>query len=351
MKTILVTGGAGFIGSNFIRYYLKAHRSARIINLDKLTYAGNLENLDEVSRKFRNRYCFAKADITNPKAVEAVFSGKELPRGWKKPEISTVFHFAAESHVDRSIVSAVPFLKTNVIGTHVMLEQSRRHGVNRFVHVSTDEVYGHLGKRGKFRESTPLAPRSPYAASKASSDLMVRSFCETFDFPAIITRCSNNYGPFQFPEKLIPLMIWRARNNRPLPVYGKGENIRDWIYVDDHCRALDLVARRGCTGEVYNIGGECERRNIDVVHRILKLMNRPASLITYVEDRLGHDFRYAIDISKIHSELGWKPRLDFEEGLEKTLQWYERNSEWVDHVTSGTYRHYYRSMYANRKKS
>ena len=337
MKSLLVTGGAGFIGSNFVRYYIEAHPDTRVVNFDTLTYAGNLENLRGIEEN--PRYAFVRGDICDREAVSAAM---------KKHDIDAVVHFAAESHVDRSIQGAAVFVATNVLGTQVMLDAARAQGVTRFLHVSTDEVYGSLGATGTFTEKTPLHPNSPYAASKASSDLLVLAAAHTFGFPALVTRCSNNYGPYQFPEKLIPLMIANATDGKPLPVYGQGLNVRDWLYVRDHCTALDAVLERGKAGEVYNIGGNNEWRNIDIVRLLLKQLGKPESLITFVKDRPGHDLRYAIDAAKIMNELSWKPSVTFEQGLAETVKWYRAHEEWWRRITSGAYREYYREMYENR---
>lgn len=334
-KTILVTGGAGFIGSNFVQMLAEDRPGWRIINFDALTYAGNLENLTSVES--HPGYTFVHGDITIPVDVERAFDAAG--------DVDFVVHFAAESHVDRSIKSGLPFVHANVLGTQVMLDESRARNVGRFLHVSTDEVYGTLGKTGFFTEETPLQPNSPYAASKTGSDLLVRAAIETHSFPACITRCSNNYGPYQFPEKLIPLMIANAREDKPLPVYGDGMQIRDWLYVRDHCEAILLVLEKGAQGEVYNIGGHNEYPNIDIVKRILAELGKPESLITYVEDRLGHDRRYAIDASKIERDLGWTPRFTFDQALPQTLQWYLSQDEWLQRVRSGAYREYYESQY------
>jgi len=335
-KTILVTGGAGFIGSNFVQMLAEDRPDWRIINFDALTYAGNLENLTSVES--HPGYTFVHGDITVASDVERAFDAAE-------GDVDFVVHFAAESHVDRSIKSGLPFVQANVLGTQVMLDESRARNVARFVHVSTDEVYGTLGKTGFFTEETPLAPNSPYAASKAGSDLLVRAAIETHGFPACITRCSNNYGPYQFPEKLIPLMIANAREDKPLPVYGDGMQVRDWLYVRDHCEAILLVLEKGAQGGVYNIGGHNEYPNIDIVKRILTELDKPESLITYVEDRLGHDRRYAIDASKIERDLGWTPRFTFDQALPQTLRWYLSQDEWLQRVRSGAYREYYESQY------
>jgi len=325
MKTILVTGGAGFIGSNFIHFMMNKYANYKIINLDALTYAGNLDNLENVA--IDPRYTFIKGDTTSAQDVETAMKG-----------VDCVVHFAAESHVDRSIEGPEVFTKTNVLGTQVLLDYAKAHNVKRFIHVSTDEVYGSLGKTGYFTEQTPIAPNSPYSASKAGSDLLVRSYFETYGFPAIITRCSNNYGPYQFPEKLIPLMISNALDNQPLPVYGDGMNVRDWLYVEDHCAAIDVVLHKGKPGEIYNIGGNNEWHNIDIVKLILKELGKSESLIEYVTDRLGHDRRYAIDAGKIKNELGWAPSIQFEEGIKKTIQWYLDNDGWIGRIKSGEYR-------------
>ncbi len=335
--TILVTGGCGFIGSNFVRYMLDAHPHMAIVNIDKLTYAGNPENLDEVSSN--PRYHFVKGDICVKQDVAAVFD---------RFAIDSVVNFAAESHVDRSITGPAIFIETNVGGTNTLLDIARERNINRFVQVSTDEVYGSLGATGKFTEETPLHPNSPYAASKASADLLVMAYHHTFGLPAVVTRCSNNYGPYQFPEKLIPLMIANAVDNKPLPVYGDGLNVRDWLYVLDHCRAIDVVLNQGKVGEVYNIGGNNEWKNIDIVRLLLKQIGKPESLITFVKDRLGHDRRYAIDASKIAKELGWRPIVSFEQGLLQTITWYLEHEGWWRRIVSGEYREYYKKMYEER---
>ncbi|MGE5351642.1 MAG: dTDP-glucose 4,6-dehydratase [Syntrophothermus sp.] len=337
MKNILVTGGAGFIGSNFINHILGERDDYNIINLDKLTYAGNLENLKESENK--TNYHFVKGDITNSELVDYLF---------QKYSIKHVINFAAESHVDRSILGSEVFFRTNVIGTNVLLEASRRHQVEKFLQVSTDEVYGSLGKEGLFTETTPLSPNSPYSSSKASADMMVMSFYHTYGLPVVVTRCSNNYGPYQFPEKLIPLMIINCMNNRKLPVYGDGLNVRDWIYVIDHNKAIDLVFEKGRVGEVYNIGASQEMTNIEIVKLILKNLGKGDELIEYVKDRPGHDRRYAIDSSKIRSELGWKPSFMFDEAICKTIEWYKENEEWWKRIISGEYQKYYESLYSNR---
>lgn len=334
---ILVTGGAGFIGSNFIYYLLDKHPEDRVVCLDALTYAGNLETLQEAMQ--RPAFRFVKGDIADRQVVFELF-GKE--------GFDIVVNFAAESHVDRSIEDPGVFLLTNVIGTQVLLDAARAFGVRRFHQVSTDEVYGDLPLDRPdlfFTEETPLHTSSPYSASKAAADLLVLAYWRTYGLPTTITRCSNNYGPYHFPEKLIPLMITRAYNDQSLPVYGKGENIRDWLYVGDHCVAIDLVMRRGTPGEVYNVGGHNERANIDVVRTILRLLGKPETLITYVKDRPGHDRRYAIDPAKIHRELGWLPTTSYEEGMEKTVAWYLSHRPWWENILSGEYQNYYQRMY------
>jgi dTDP-glucose 4,6-dehydratase len=334
MRNVLVTGGAGFIGSNFVQYFLGAHPDVTIVNFDKLTYAGNLGNLTAVASD--PRYVFVKGDICDRDAVDAVL---------KQHRIDAIVHFAAESHVDRSITGATVFVTTNVVGTQVLLEAARAHGIERFLHVSTDEVYGSLGSTGRFTEHTPLHPNSPYAASKASSDLLALAYQHTFGLPVVVTRCSNNYGPYQFPEKLIPLMIMNALQDKPLPVYGDGLNVRDWLHVKDHCRAIDTVLRTGKDGEVYNIGGNNEWKNIEIVKALLQHLGKPESLIAYVKDRLGHDRRYAIDASKIRAELGWEPSYTFEHGLAETIDWYLAHQAWAKNVMTGEYQEYYKKHY------
>ncbi|MEJ8734524.1 dTDP-glucose 4,6-dehydratase [Mediterraneibacter sp. ICN-202921] len=356
MRTYLVTGGAGFIGSNYIHYmFQKYGDEIRIINVDKLTYAGNLENLKEVEK--RENYIFYKADVCDSEAIRAIF---------KQYEIDRVVHFAAESHVDRSIKNPEIFVQTNVLGTLVMLNAAKESWElpdgtfkedKRFLHVSTDEVYGSLGETGYFYEDTPYAPHSPYSASKASSDMLVKSYMDTYGFPANITNCSNNYGPYQFPEKLIPLMIHNALSGKKLPVYGDGLNVRDWLYVEDHAKGIDMVQEKGRLFETYNIGGHNEKTNIDIVHIILETLleylpaqdprrkNIRKDLITFVEDRKGHDKRYAIAPDKISQELGWYPETCFAEGIKKTIRWYLEHEEWVNNVTSGEYQKYYKEMY------
>ncbi|WP_341281428.1 dTDP-glucose 4,6-dehydratase [Paenibacillus sp. FSL H8-0537] len=333
---LLVTGGAGFIGSNFVLYMLNKYPDYHIINVDALTYAGNLENLRSIEQ--HPNYTFVKADIADKSALEPLFAAG----------VDAVLNFAAESHVDRSILHPEIFVQTNILGTQTLLDLSKKYEVNKFVQVSTDEVYGTLGATGLFTEETPLAPNSPYSASKAGADMLVRAYHETFGLPVNITRCSNNYGPYQFPEKLIPLMIQNALQDKPLPVYGDGLNVRDWLYVEDHCSAIDLVLHKGRNGEVYNVGGSNERDNLHVVKTILQELNKPESLITYVQDRLGHDRRYAIDADKIRNELGWKPKFAYESGIKATIQWYLNQKEWMEQVVSGSYQQYYDTQYKER---
>jgi dTDP-glucose 4,6-dehydratase len=330
---VLVTGGCGFIGSNFIRYLLETDSQVRVINLDCLTYAGNLANLADIAAD--PRYRFVHGDITDRATVrQAVSSG-----------VRAIVNFAAESHVDRSIHDSGPFIRTNVLGTQVLLDSAKEFGVPRYVQVSTDEVYGSLGPTGAFTEETPLAPNSPYSASKAAADLLVRSYVHTFGLPAVITRCSNNYGPYQFPEKIIPLFIANLLRDEPVPVYGDGLNVRDWIHVRDHCAALDRAWREGRAGEVYNIGGRSERTNLELTYALLEAVGKPRSLIRYVKDRPGHDRRYAIDCSKIEKELGWRPRIAFEEGLRETVRWYREHADWVASIRTGEYLKYYERQY------
>jgi len=336
VSKILVTGGAGFIGSNFVRMLVLANEHD-VVNVDLLTYAGNLENLKDVERN--PRYTFVRGDIADPAAMESVF-------GEHRPDI--VVHFAAESHVDRSVIDATAFVRTNVVGTQVLLDKSRIYQVQRFVHVSTDEVYGSLGAWGYFTEDTPLQANSPYSASKAGSDLLVRAAVHTHHLDCVTTRCSNNYGPYQFPEKLIPLMIANALEGKKLPVYGDGRNVRDWIYVTDHCDGIRAAMERGKAGEVYNFGGDAERENLFVVHEILRLCGRGEELITFVKDRPGHDRRYAMDSSKARATLGWTPRHTFELGLRSTVDWYVQNKAWWERVRSGAYQDYYRQQYGSR---
>ncbi|MBQ3668951.1 MAG: dTDP-glucose 4,6-dehydratase [Clostridia bacterium] len=341
--TIIVTGGAGFIGSNFIFYMLKAHPDYRIVCLDKLTYAGNLSTLSGVMEQ--KNFRFVKLDICDREGVFGLFREE-------KPDI--VVNFAAESHVDRSIDDPGVFLQTNVIGTSVLLDACRAFGTGRFHQVSTDEVYGDLPLDRPdlfFTEQTPIHASSPYSASKASADLLVMAYHRTYGLPATISRCSNTYGPYHFPEKLIPLMIANCLNDRPLPVYGQGLNVRDWLYVEDHCRAIDLIIHKGRAGEVYNVGGHNEMRNIDIVKLICRELGKPESLITYVTDRKGHDMRYAIDPTKIHDELGWLPVTKFADGIKKTIRWYLDNRDWWQDIISGEYTKYYEKMYGNRGKA
>lgn len=339
---IIVTGGAGFIGGNFVYYELKNHPEDEIVCLDKLTYAGNLETLSEAMKN--PRFKFIKGDIADRKFIYELFASE-------KPNI--IVNFAAESHVDRSIEDPEIFLQTNVMGTQVLMDACRKYGISRYHQVSTDEVYGDLPLDRPdlfFTEATPIHTSSPYSASKASADLLVLAYHRTYKLPVTITRCSNNYGPYHFPEKLIPLMIANALADKPLPVYGNGENVRDWLYVEDHCAAIDLVIRKGRVGEIYNIGGHNERTNLDVVKTILKQLGKPESLITFVKDRPGHDRRYAIDPTKIHSELGWLPQTGFDDGIKKTINWYLANKAWWQNILSGDYRNYYRNMYGDRLK-
>lgn len=338
--TILVTGGAGFIGANFVKYMLKKYPGYKVICLDALTYAGNLENLSDVMDNPMFR--FVKGSITCQETVYQLFESE-------KPDI--VVNFAAESHVDRSIENPRLFLETNIIGTQVLMDACRKYGIKRFHQVSTDEVYGDLPLDRPdlfFTEETPIHASSPYSASKAGADLLVLAYYRTYKLPVTVSRCSNNYGPYHFPEKLIPLMITRALADQPLPVYGKGENVRDWLYVEDHCSAIDLIIHNGREGEVYNIGGHNERTNLDVVKTILKTLGKPESLITFVADRPGHDMRYAIDPTKIHRELGWLPKTRFEDGIRLTVNWYLENRPWWENIINGEYRNYYEKMYGNR---
>ena len=350
MKKILITGGAGFIGSHLVRLFANKYPDTLIVNLDKLTYAGNLANLTDVD-KLPN-YEFVKGDIVNEDFIMSTFDAYRF---------DGVIHLAAESHVDRSITNPKEFIMTNIVGTVNLLNAAKFYWKDnfegkRFYHVSTDEVYGSLGDEGKFLETTPYDPRSPYSASKASSDHLVRAYHHTYGLPVVISNCSNNYGPNQFPEKLIPLILNNIRNNKPLPVYGQGTNVRDWLYVVDHAKAIDLIYHNGLDGETYNIGGNNERQNIDIVKTLCRIMDRSLGrsegdsekLITYVTDRAGHDLRYAIDATKLHETLGWQPEVQFNEGFEKTVAWYLENQKWLDEVTSGTYLKYYENMYSGR---
>lgn len=350
MKTILITGGAGFIGSHVVRRFVTRYPDIHILNLDKLTYAGNLANLKDIEN-YPN-YEFVKADIVDAAKIAEIF---------QKYYFEGIIHLAAESHVDRSISSPNEFIFTNIVGTVNLLNAAReiwKDNVEnkKFYHISTDEVYGSLGETGHFVESTAYDPRSPYSASKASSDHLVRAYYHTYKLPVVISNCSNNYGSYQFPEKLIPLSIHNIKNNKPIPVYGKGENIRDWLFVEDHASAIDLIFHKGKVGETYNIGGNNEWKNIDLIYKLCEIMDRKlgrrkgtsANLITFVKDRAGHDLRYAIDSSKLQRELGWKPSLQFEEGMEKTVDWYLANEEWMNNVTSGDYQKYYEQQYVRR---
>ena len=332
---ILVTGGAGFIGSNFIRHWLRSHPSDSICNLDKLTYAGNVRNLEDLSGD--SRYDLVCRDICDP-SVEELMEGKDA-----------VVHFAAESHVDRSIEASAVFVQTNVLGTQLLLEAAKRKNIARFVHVSTDEVYGALGPSGVFTEQTPLSPNSPYAASKAGADLIASAYFRTHRLPVVITRACNNYGPYQHPEKLIPLMTTNAIEGISLPVYGKGDQVREWIHVDDHCRAIEAALERGVPGEVYNIGSEERRTNLEIVQTILRVLDKPASLIRHVSDRLAHDFRYALDASKARRELRWEPQVTFTNGLESTIRWYQQNRSWIESARNRSYQDYYAQMYGKRE--
>ncbi len=348
-KTIMVTGGAGFIGSHVVRLFVTKYPAYLIVNTDALTYAGNLENLKDVQAA--PNYCFEHADITNEKRIAELF---------EKYKFDAVIHLAAESHVDRSIMDPLSFVKTNVLGTAILLNACRTNWKDNkegklFYHVSTDEVYGSLGAEGFFKEETSYDPHSPYSASKAASDHFVMAYYDTFGLPVVMSNCSNNYGSHHFPEKLIPLMINNIKNNKPLPVYGKGENVRDWLFVEDHARAIDTIFHKGRIGQSYNVGGFNEWKNIDIVHLLCSIMDKKlgrspgdsAKLITYVKDRPGHDLRYAIDATKLNKELGWKPSLQFEEGLEKTVDWYLDNQDWINRITSGDYQKFYADQYAN----
>lgn len=334
---LLVTGGAGFIGSNFVRYMVNKYPEYHIVNLDLLTYAGNLENLKDIETA--SNYTFVKGDIADREFVNNLFTEQKF---------DYVLNFAAESHVDRSITNPDIFVQTNIQGTQALLDAAKNFGVKKYLQVSTDEVYGTLGETGYFTEETPLAANSPYSASKAGADLLVRAYHETFGLPVNITRCSNNYGPFHFPEKLIPLMIINALHDKPLPIYGDGLNVRDWLHVEDHCQAIDLVLHNGRNGEVYNVGGNNERTNIEIVKTILKQLDKPESLIKYVTDRPGHDRRYAIDATKLRTELGWQPKYTFDTGIEQTIKWYLENKDWWENIISGEYQSYFETQYGNR---
>ncbi|MCT1539286.1 MULTISPECIES: dTDP-glucose 4,6-dehydratase [Lysinibacillus] len=333
---ILVTGGAGFIGSNFVNYMVEKYPEYSIVNVDVLTYAGNLENLKQSESK--PNYQFVKADIIDAETMDQIIGDG----------VDAIINFAAESHVDRSITNPGIFVQTNIQGTQVLLDAAKKHNVKKYLQVSTDEVYGSLGEDGFFTEQTSLAPNSPYSASKAGADHLVLAYHETFGLPVNITRCSNNYGPFHFPEKLIPLMIINALNDKKLPVYGDGKNVRDWLHVTDHCSAIDLVLHKGINGEVYNVGGHNEKTNLEVVKEILKQLDKPETLIQYVEDRLGHDRRYAIDPTKLQKELGWEPTYTFETGLKETVQWYLDNQAWWENIISGDYQSYYQQQYGGK---
>lgn len=339
LKKILVTGGAGFIGSNFIRYMINKYPEYEIINIDALTYAGNLENLKDI--KDEPSYTLVKGNITEVSVVNEVVSSG----------IDVILNFAAESHVDRSIKDPGVFVKTNVVGTQVLLEAARKYNVGKYLQISTDEVYGALGTSGLFSEKTPLAPNSPYSASKAGADLLVKAYYETYNMNINITRCSNNYGPYHFPEKLIPLAITNIVEGKEVPIYGDGLQVRDWLHVLDHCSAIDLVLHKGKSGEVYNIGGNNEKTNLEIVKTILQEIGKPERLITHVRDRLGHDRRYAIDATKIRTELGWMPKYTFETGIKDTVSWYLNNQDWWKRVKSGDYLIYYEKMYSNRQHS
>jgi dTDP-glucose 4,6-dehydratase len=333
---MLVTGGAGFIGSNFINYMVEKYPNYQFVNLDLLTYAGNLENLKQSEGK--PNYRFVQGDITDRELVDLLVADN----------VDVIVNFAAESHVDRSITEPDIFVKTNIMGTQVLLDAAKKYSIKKYVQVSTDEVYGTLGETGYFTEETPLAPNSPYSSSKAGADLLVRAYHETYGLPVNITRCSNNYGPYHFPEKLIPLMIINALKGKELPVYGDGLNVRDWLYVEDHCTAIDLVIHKGKDGEVYNIGGNNERTNIEIVKRILKELGKSEDLIRFVQDRPGHDRRYAIDATKIKTELGWEPKYTFETGIVETVQWYLENQDWWERIINGEYQQYYEKQYGSR---
>jgi dTDP-glucose 4,6-dehydratase len=333
MDRILITGGCGFIGSNFVRHMIE-NSDAFLVNLDALTYAGNLENLKGIEKNPRYKFVYGRIE-------DAEMVAKVL----RDEKITHVVHFAAETHVDRSIMDSTPFSRTNIIGTHVLLDVAMKTGVERFVHISTDEVYGSLGPVGSFCETTPLSPNSPYSATKAGSDMLVLSYVHTFKFPAVIIRCSNNYGPYQFPEKFIPLSISNAIDGQSIPLYGDGLNVRDWIYVRDFCSAIETVLYKGRVGEAYNAGGNAEKTNVELLKTILASLNKPESLIKFVKDRPGHDRRYAMDATKMKTEFGWMPKYKFEEGIQKTVEWYTHNNEWWKRIKSGEYQNYYKSLY------
>lgn len=336
---LAITGGAGFIGSNFVRYMLKEYPSYSLLNLDKLTYSGNLENLADILENPRHQ--FLKVDICDrDKIVDAFSKG-----------VDAVVHFAAESHVDRSILDGSEFVRTNVLGTQCLLDAAREAGVQRFLHVSTDEVYGSAEDQQRFREDTPLAPNSPYAASKAGSDLIARAYHQTYGFPVVVTRCSNNFGPYQFPEKFIPLLISRALEDKSIPIYGDGLQVRDWIFVKDHCRALDAVLHHGREGQIYNVGAGNEWPNIEIARQILNILHKPESLLTYVQDRPGHDRRYSIDAGKIKTQLGWMTKTSFVEGLSMTIDWYVKNEDWRKRIQNQSYRSYYERQYDQREET
>lgn len=334
MAKLLITGGAGFIGTNFINLMIK--RGHKILNLDALTYAGNLKSLQPLESN--SNYNFKKVKIQDATAVSEAIKNF-------MPDV--ILNFAAESHVDRSILSSKEFIETNITGTQILMDAAREHKISKYIQVSTDEVYGELGETGKFTETTPLDPNSPYSASKAAADMLVLSYVRTHNFPALITRCSNNYGPYQFPEKLIPLMLTNALEDKSLPVYGKGTNIRDWIHVEDHCLGIEATMEMGRVGEVYNFGGNAEKQNIEIVKTILNALGKPKSLITHVTDRPGHDFRYAIDATKAKTELNWAPQTSFEDGIKSTIDWYLKNQTWWQEIKSGEYQTYYQTQYGN----
>jgi dTDP-glucose 4,6-dehydratase len=339
MTKVLVTGGCGFIGTNLIRYILEHKPDWEVVNLDWLTYAGNLENTDGLEEQYPGRYHFIRGDIADAPFIDELSA---------RQGFDLILNLAAESHVDRSIEGAGVFVRTNVMGVQVLLDASVKHKVKRFLQVSTDEVYGSLGSQGRFTEDLPLVPNSPYSATKAAADLLVRSYIKTHGLDAVITRCSNNYGPYQFPEKLIPLMVLNAHQDRDLPVYGQGKNIRDWIYVEDHCRGIVLVAEKGESGEAYNMGGDAEKENIEIVRMICHYLDKPETLIRFVKDRPGHDFRYSMDHDKISRLLGWQPEADFDKGLSSTIDWYLTRKPWWERIISGDYQNYYERMYGRR---